>query len=386
MNVIHLSPHFPRHYSLFARRLQKHGVEVLGITDQKDENLTSELRSVLAGHYCVDQMENTEQVFRACRFFQSNFGCLDRVESHLESWIELEAAIREAFGIPGLRPGDLQFMKRKSLMKQVFARAGVPTARGVIVESYEQCRSFINARYPVFIKPDSGVGAGDTFTIRSDNDLRFFFASKNERTYFLEEYLAGIIESFDGLTDREGNLAFFSGHVFSNDIHRIVSNDENLSYYNVRVLPKDIEAMGKQVVKSSGIKEKFFHIEFFRLADGSLRGLEINMRPPGGLTTDMFNFSADIDVYDWWAQLIATGRRDFSFDRKYHCAFVGCKNNRRYSHSHDEIVSHFGSRVLHWQPMNPIEVSVMGNFAYLVRSVDLEEVKEMIRFIQQEAQ
>ena len=29
------------------------------------------------------------------------------------------------------------------------------------------------------------------------------------------------------------------------------------------------------------------------------------MRPPGGLTTDMFNYACDIDIYNAWASIIA---------------------------------------------------------------------------------
>ncbi len=385
MNLVHLSAHFPRHYALFTQRLAEHGVKVFGVTDQPDEQLPDDLRRALTGHYRVDRLDDTGQVLQACRHFRDHWGRLDRVESHLEPWIELEAAVREAFDIPGPRPGDLQFMKRKSLMKQVFARAKVPTARGELVSTFDQCRRFIRGRFPAFIKPDSGVGAGDTYTIRSEDDLRDFFARKGDYPYFLEEYLEGVIESFDGLTDREGNLAFFTGHVFNNDIHKIVKLNQNLNYYNFRQVPADLERLGRAVVRAAGIREKFFHIEFYRQPDGQLRGLEINMRPPGGLTTHMFNYSSDIDVYDWWAAVIAQGRREFAFERRYHCAYVGRKNDRGYRHSHDDIVRRCGPALVHAQPMNPIEYSVMGHFAYLVRSPDEGEIRDMITYIQQEA-
>ncbi len=32
------------------------------------------------------------------------------------------------------------------------------------------------------------------------------------------------------------------------------------------------------------------------------------MRPPGGFTTDMFNYACDIDIYRVWAQLLVHGQ------------------------------------------------------------------------------
>lgn len=385
MRLVYLSPHYPRHFSQFPQSLARYGVQVLGVSDQPDECLEPSLRSALAGHYRVDGLENREQVLTACHFFREHFGPFDRVESHLEPWLEMEGVIREVFQVTGPKPADLEFLKRKSLMKKVFQDARVPVARGTIVETIEQCRSFIERRYPVFIKPDIGVGASDTYTIRSDDDLNYFFNNRSSYSYFLEEYLSGVIESFDGLTDREGNVVFCTSHVFSNDIHQVVKKNENLWYYSQREIPIDLHEAGKRVVKAANIREKFFHIEFFRVADGSLKALEINLRPPGGLTTHMFNFACDIDVYDWWARIIAGQSPQQSFDRRYHCAFLSRKHDRGYRHSVPDLRSRFGSGIVLEQPMNPIEFAVMGNVGFLVRSPDLAHLKEMISSIIAEA-
>ncbi len=59
-------------------------------------------------------------------------------------------------------------------------------------------------------------------------------------------------------------------------------------------------------LKAFDVRERFFHFEFFRQDEtGDLLALEVNMRPPGGLTTDMFNYACDIDIYNAWASLIA---------------------------------------------------------------------------------
>ncbi len=385
MNLVYISPHYPAHFSQFIESLAKYGIRVFGITDVPDEALEPRVRNSLAGHFKVERLENEKQVLDACHYFNHHLGKIDRVESHLEPWIELEAAVRKEFDVTGPKPDDLRFMKQKSMMKEVFKKAKIPVAKGVIVEDIKQCKKFINNKFPVFIKPDIGVGADDTYTIRSEKDLEDFFKVKKDYKYFMEEYVDGDIESFDGLTDKEGNIVFFTSHIFSNDIHNVVKNNENCWYYSVRKVPADLEKFGRATVKAANIKEKFFHIEYFRLADGTLKALEINMRPPGGLSTHMFNFACDIDVYDWWASMMAGNDPKREYERKYHCAFIGRKHNRGYAISHDDLYAKWGEKIAHSQPMNPFEYKVMGHWGYLARSENEKEMKEIINDIIREA-
>ena len=377
MNVIYISPHYPPHYQQFVESLARHNVRVLGITDQNEEQLPEELRRALTGHYKVDQLENYDQVMAAPQFFEENYGKIDRVESHLEPWLEIEAEIRKAHNVPGFKPEDIQFMKRKSLMKAVFEKAGVPHARGIVIEDFDQCMEFINeVSYPVFIKPDIGVGAYDTYTIRNEVDLNDFFRVKQEYDYYMEEYVEGEIESFDGLTDSEGNVVFFTSDVFNNDIHKLVKLNQNCWYYTQREIPEELEKYGKAVVKATGTREKFFHIEFFKVKGKpyQYQALEINMRPPGGVTTHMFNFNCDIDVYNWWASIIAGENPNRPYERKYYCAYVGRKYDREYKYTHEEIHEMWENNICWSHAMNPIEAGVMGSWGYLIRSEDKEEM------------
>ena len=385
MNLVYISPHYPAHFSQFVESLSRYGVRVFGISDVPDEALDPRVRNSLSGHYKVSRLENHDEVIGGCHYFNHHLGEIGRVESHLEPWIELEAKVREEFDVFGPKPEELQFMKKKSMMKEIFKKAKSPVARGVVVKDIEQCKKFINKKYPVFIKPDIGVGADDTYTIKNEDDLKAFFEIKQEYDYFMEEYVQGDIESFDGLTDHEGNIVFYTSHKFSNDIHNVVANNENCYYYSVRDIPAELKKAGEAVVKAANIREKFFHIEFFRLADGSLKALEINMRPPGGLSTHMFNFACDIDVYDWWASIIAGKDSKREYKRKYHCAFVGRKHDRPYQTSHDDLYAKWGKKIVHSQPMNPFEYKVMGHWGYLVRAETEKEIKEIIEDIIREA-
>ena len=384
MNLLYLSPHYPAHFMQFAKSAARHGITVMGVTDQPDECLDPELRELMAGNYRVDRLENVDQVFAAAEFYKNKFGSIDRVESNLETWLETEAKLRTAYGAQGIQEDEILFMKRKSLMHQVFVDANVPCANGFVVESYEQCIDAIDGKYPVFIKPDIGSGASDTYTIRNEGDLQYFFSVKQDYDYYMEEYVQGDIESFDGLTDQDGDIVFCTSDVFNEDIHNAVAKNDNIWYYTQREIPPELEKYGRAVVKSAHIREKFFHIEFFKV-NGKYQALEINMRPPGGLTTHMFNYSCDIDVYDWWARMVAGEDPHLRFERKYYCAYVGRKYDRAYKYSHDELCRMLGDKMVLSQQMNEYEWLVMGRWGYLIRSADKQDMLNMVHNILAEA-
>ena len=99
----------------------------------------------------------------------------------------------------------------------------------------------------------------------------------------------------------------------------------------------------------------------------------------------MFNFSCDVDVYDWWASMIAGHGSERDYSRKYHCAFVGRKNDRKYQISHDGLYEKWGDKMVHSQPMSPIEYTVMGQWGYLARSETESGMMEIINDIIRES-
>ena len=156
--------------------------------------------------------------------------------------MELEARIREDFNIPGYRTGNLEAIKRKSKMKRVFKRAGITVARGAIIRTDSDAYKFVNDNgFPVVAKPDIGVGAAKTYRIDTDSDLEFFLQDRPPVDYFMEEFVDGIIQTFDGLTDREGNIVFYTSHQYSKGIMETVNEDDDIYYYSLRDTLQDFK-------------------------------------------------------------------------------------------------------------------------------------------------
>ncbi|MBF0543179.1 MAG: carboxylate--amine ligase [Candidatus Riflebacteria bacterium] len=384
MNFLYLSPHFPPNFSLFCKRLSEQGVKVLGIGDSPQENLESELKNSLFDYYQVPNLENSEAVYRGCAYFIWKHGRIDRVESHIEHWLGLEAELREDFNIFGPKKAQTEAFRRKSSMKKIFRQINVPVADGVLFQDETQLREFVKkVGFPLVAKPDIGVGAWATYMIKNEKDIVDFLISHPPVDYFLEEFISGKLYTFDGITNSKGEMVLYTSHHSDTGVWELVNENLDLSYYSLREIPDQLFEYGKNIVAAFKLPEKFFHIEFFKLFKNDVfTVIEINCRPPGGFTTDMMNFTADVDVYRLWAEIVAHGRTHTRFDRKYHCAHVARKNGKDYVYSHEEILARYGDKIVVHTEVPEVFSAVMGNYTYLVRTPIESQIREMISEIQ----
>lgn len=381
MNFVFLSPHFPPNFYLFPVGLAKAGARVLGIGEAPWETLRPELQEAMTEYYCVSSMNDYDQVVRAMGNFIHHHGRIDRIESHNEHWLLLEGALREDFNIFGPKRAATQTIKRKSLMKEVFRKTGIPVVRGEVYREPEQARAFAKkVGFPMIAKPDIGVGAASTYKFADMNQVEEFIRGKQEEDYFLEEFIDGTLYTFDGITNKDNEIVYYTSHHSDFGCYEAAALNDDLWYYSLRKIPEKLRDYGFRCVKAFDIREKFFHFEFFkRKSDGEYIPLELNCRPPGGFTTDMMNFTSDIDVYQQWANVVVQGKFTVDVERKYHCAHIGRKYGKTYRLSHEQILDKYGDRVIMFTEVSPVLAQVMGNMAYLVRSPDENEIKKIIQ-------
>ena len=378
MNVVYLSPHFPMHYHRFCRQLKQAGANVLGIGDVDYALLPPEVVDSLTEYYRVHDMHDMDALIRACGFFTHKYGKIDRFESLNEYWLDAEAKIRDDFNITGVRTRQIDDYRRKSRMKSRFRQANVPTARGRVVRSLKDARALVaKTGYPVVAKPDAGVGAMGTYRLDNEQDLLRFFGSKPVVDYILEEFVSGTIYSYDGLADQTGEPVFATAHVFSQGIMETVNEGRHISYHSLKEIPTALETHGRRCLRSFNVRERFFHIEFFHSADDRFFGLEVNMRPPGGFTTDMFNYACDIDIYRTWAQLLVNGHVELVYTRKYHCCYASRKNHLDYRHSHEEIIARHKKFIVEVAVVPGVFSSALGDIGYIFRSPHLEDIERI---------
>ena len=393
MNFIFVSPQFPHTYWEFCHRLKQNGVTVLGIGDTPYESLSNELKGSLDDWYYVPNMEDYDRMYRAVAFLASKWGRIDWIESNNEYWLAQDARLRTDFNVrTGIQTDHIDAIKEKSEMKRYYALAGVPSARQIkAAEGEETVRAFAEKTgYPVFAKPDIGVGANGTYKIDDSAALSAFFRDEREwQHYVVEEFVSGDIASYDAIVGQGGEPLFESMTMWPPSVADIVKGHLDLSYYVSPVMPEQLRERGRATVKAFGVFNRFVHLEFFVLgADrpglgrkGDYVGLEVNMRPAGGYTPDMINFSHSIDVYKIWADMVAYGKSDVRPGEQYYCAFASRRDEHRYRHTHEEILSRYGKDMMMCERMQGIMVSAMGEQMYTVRLKTYDEMTEFDRFV-----
>lgn len=381
MNFVFLSPYFPNNFYNFCVELKEAGVNVLGIGDQPYEELRRELKDSLTEYYRVDDMEDYSQLLKACGYFTHKYGKIDRIESHNEHWLETDARLRTDFNVEGLKIDEIESMKYKSKMKEVFNEAGLNTARGKVIDNLAEAEEFITeVGYPVVVKPDNGVGAVETFKLGSHEELQRFFEEKQELDYIMEEYVEGKIHTFDGLTDQDGNIVFSSSMAYKGGIMETVNEGLDMYYYIPKELPEDIVEAGMKTAEAFDLKERFFHFEYFKLDDGRIVALEVNVRPPGGLTLDMFNYANDINIYRAYAELVAQGSFGQDISRKYNCFYVGRKNFLNYKHSLEDIINNYGNYIVLHEAISPILAPAIGDYGIILRTENIDHGIEAVKY------
>ncbi len=385
-NFVMISPHFPTNFETFAVRLREQGFNTLGIADTPYHELSDGLKAALTEYYRVNDMHDYEQVYRAVGYFAHKYGRIDRVESHNEYWLELDAKLRTDFNVFGYKNDDMLAIKTKAQMKEIFRKAGLKVAQGQVFHSDEEARKLAKKlKFPVIIKPNSGVGASDTYKIKTAAELEAFFGYKSAGVeYIMEEFIEGDIVTFDGLTDHDGKIVFYAGLEYSEAVLDTVEQDNDMFYFVPRTISDKLVKLGQKCVDAFNVRERFFHFEFFRVKKtGEFMPLEINCRPPGGLTIDMWNYANDFDVFREYANIVRENKFYADIQRPWNVVYISRKANKNYAHSIDEVCQKYAANIISVQHVPGVFAKVMGENGILARTETIEQMREIVLFAQQ---
>ncbi len=381
--MLYISPEFPPNYAHFIEQLDSLGVRVWGLGEADFYFMPASLRSALTWYVRAD-LNNVGAVQRGldqllaqkkASGFAEKF---DLVESHNEQWLTLEGRINEKYGIDGIKKQDLPRLKKKSIMKQIFEHCGMPVARGERIIDIDRSLDLAETLgYPLILKPDEGVGAGGIYKVENKNQLKSHLSAIAE-DYLIEEFIDGSIVTYDGLTDYNGNVVFENSLIYGDGVLEYVLGKDTFFYVN-RYIPDKLRAAGQKLVPLFNIRRKFFHFEFFNIND-TYMPIEINCRPPGGAILDMMNYSIDDDLYCAYAAMITKGDLTVTSEKKYFCCYIGRKD-KRYLHSHGEILSTWGDRLVE-HAQNPLLFQeAMGVDRYILRCETESEIFDIADYV-----
>ena len=391
MNFVYISPSFPKNFYQFCNRLKLNGVTVLAIADTPYDQLSEELKNSIDDYYQVYSMENYDEMIKAMGYFIFHYGHIDWLESNNEYWLEQDAKLRTDFNITtGIHTNHIEDIKCKSKMKKFYEEAGVKTARYHLVTNLDEGLQFIEkVGYPVVVKPDNGVGAAKTYKISNQDELENFYQEEHVTQYIMEEFVNGLIISYDGIANLDKDIIFETSHVFPNPIMDVVNDQSSMYYYSLREIPYDLKQAGHACVKAFYTAGRCFHMEFFKLLEdkeglgkkGDIIGLEVNLRTPGGYTPDMMNYANDIDVYQIYADMVTKGYSEYDHHRPYHCVYCGRRDGITYTHSHEDIISQYHFDLVMCERMPDILSGALGIFTYTAPFENMEQVVAFVQYV-----
>ncbi len=391
MNYIFISPAYPVTCTHFCDRLSKLGVNVLGIGDVPFDALNDQLKSALTEYYYVQSLEDYEQVYHAAAYFVYNYGRADWLDSLNEYWLPMDARLRTDFNIhTGTGENGIDVLIRKSEMKKVFLKAGIPTARQHVVSDLASGMAFAGQTgFPVIVKPDIGVGANGAMKLKNEEELTSFYEKLPDVPYVMEEFLYGDICTYDAIIGQNCEPLFESTCTYAPVIDS-VQKDEDIRLYTEAEVPPQLLELGRRTVKAFGADRRFVHFEFIRLTKdydgigktGDYAVMEVNMRPAGGHDPDMMNYAQSVDVFQIYAEMVTFGKRLFpESEDRYICAYAARKDGHVFSHSHEEIMERYGGDIVMQEEMPPIDWPSMGRYVYIARFKQKEEMDQYFNFV-----
>lgn len=380
MNYIVISPYYPQNFQQFTIELANKGITVLGIGQEPYDQLDQPLKDALTEYFRVENLENLDEVKRAVAFLFYKHGPIDRIESHNEYWLEQDAQLREQFNIFGAKPKDLKKTKFKSEMKKFFKKAGVPVVPGQVVKTLSGVDLAVNKiGLPLIAKPDNGVGAAATFKLETGADVDRFKAEWDQETvYFFEKFVTSSeICTFDGLIDSNGNIVFSTTFDYAHTPLDLMLYKADNSYYILKDMDPKLREYGEAIVKTFGMKERFFHIEFFR-QDGDYIALEYNNRPAGGFTIDVYNYAHSIDLYKGYAAIVAGKPFPGSHMEPLFCLATARRSTSHYAYSEADLLEKYRDNFKVKKDMPAAFAELQGDVLYMLTTPSREELDQMV--------
>ncbi len=394
-NFVFVSPHFPDSYWKFCLALKNHGFDVLGIGDAPYNEIPEQCKFALTEYYLCSFMDNFDNEKRAVQYFRDKYGSIEYIESNNEYWLTKDARLRDIFQVgTSFSEEEITYRMKKSNQKEFYEKEGIRCARYVVSKNLDELKNFANVvGYPIFAKPNVGVGAQGTKKIDNEIELNDFVLSiPSELEYIFEEYINGDLISFDGITNSKGEVVFETSHVFAVNTADVVNQNLDDMYCCLPAVPEDLKDIGERSVRAFNLRRRFFHFEFFRLREdhpylgpkGTIVPLEANFRVAGGYTPDLINFANSIDVYNLYADIMAYDENRQKMDyEKYYAASSHRRNEFNYAHSKEDILEKYRNNICYFGDFPRALRDDMGDYFFVAKFKTFEEVIEYDNYVRE---
>ena len=119
-----------------------------------------------------------------------------------------------------------------------------------------------------------------------------------------------------------------------------------MAYFIQKELDPKLIEYGRKIVAAFGMKERFFHIEFFKMPDGDYIALEYNNRLAGNYAVDLYNFAHSINLFEEYANMVlGLPFQGNPLVENQFCAAISQRDLFEYVNGPDKVRAQYGKRV-----------------------------------------
>ena len=292
MNIIFISPNYPAGHRRYVAALREAGYTVLGIGDAGDETFAPDLRGALSAYYRVGDLHDYDQVYRACRYYEWQFGRIDRIESLNPYWRDLVAALcREVCTAPEQVEAEFRALADIGLnASSLTPRVLCSTPKKALALAGEY-------GYPLLASAAGNKRLGSR-VIAADAGVKSLLRGSTKDEYVFAVCPEGEELSVDGLV--------LGGEVVACGAHVRAGDGQSVSAVSVDGLAEKCAAAASECELAEG----FFHISAVKLASaaagvgrkGEVCFVTFEPVPPHEYIIDLLDMEFGCDLRRSWAE------------------------------------------------------------------------------------
>ena len=199
--------------------------------------------------------------------------------------------------------------------------------------------------------------------------------------YFIESYVDnGVLCTYDGLIDSKGEVVFETSFYYTKPTLDLLN--DSLDYGNIisKEIDSKLKEYGRNIVKEFGMRERFFHIEFFKLPNNDYIALEYNNRIAGGYTIDLYNHTYECDLFEMYADVVV-GNSPKKVQHNYNGVALSRRDKYTYKYSNEDIYNRYSKELRLIDRVPGVFATAMGEWMYILVDENIENISEMMNYI-----
>lgn len=179
------------------------------------------------------------------------------------------------------------------------------------------------------------------------------------------------------MVDKDGQIVFSTTFDYAHTPLDLMIYKMDNSYYVLKDMDPKLRAYGEAIVKVFGMKERFFHIEFFRYGDDYV-AIEYNNRPAGGFTIDVYNFAHSIDLYKGYAAIVAGKDFPSTHLKPLFCLATSRRASTNYAYAESDLLEKYRNNFKVKKDMPAAFAELQGDYLYMLTTPSREQMEQMI--------